>query len=1149
MDFGILGPLEVWADGKALAVRGARRRALLTYLLVHNGASLSLARICDDVWDRTPPPGAAGTVKTYVSQLRKLFAADIGVALVTRPPGYALEVPAQQLDAARFEDLRTAASAEADQEKRLTQLDAALGFWRGSALVEFVGSLWADVEATRLEALRLSAQILRFETLLDLGRDREVLPELERLVLDRPLDEGLAGLLALARYRVGGPSDALRTVTELRRALATELGVEPGAEIHELERRVLDNDPTLRASNVTDAPAALRDKQESLPTGTVTLLFTDLEGSTRTLEKLGEDRFDSVRDEHDVLVGGTIAALHGLIVKHTGDGYMAAFSRAADAVGTAAEIQRLVSRRNEGSEVALGVRIGISAGDVTERAGDYHGAPVVEAARLCAAAAAGQILASTTVRSLVGSRGGHDFVALGDIDLKGLAPISTVAVRWAKDAPVRAPPGSAKGNLPASVDKFIGRQSDIDAIRMLLEEHRLVTLTGPGGSGKTRLALEVARTIATEHADGSWLVDLASIDDETLVAAAAMGTLGLRGGDASARDALTSHLAGRDTLLFVDNCEHVLGGAATLVADLLAACPLISVIATSREPMRLPGEVEYAIEGLGPEDAAQLFAARVPGHRRLDNPGAIERICTALDGIPLALELAAAKLRVLSLAELTNRLDDQLAVLAHGRRTAPDRQRTLRSTLNWSYELLDEDERVLFRRLGIFVGGFTPDAAEQVVADDQLPRARVIDLLEQLVERSLLTMVPAGAGTRFRLLEPIRQYAAERLDEAGDQDELARRHLAWVSRFARQAFVEFFGDQRDATIRISEEHPNVCQALEFAIHNDEGAIAARIIDALGFPWYTTGQPDACLWCQRVLAQLPAETPRVVRAGVLVATAIMLQRAYQHDEARSLLLEARDLYRGARSARGEAWVLTWLGLDADFRSANAEARTLYEEALSRYRECNIPAGAGWCLALLALVELAANDDDLARQRAEEAVQLGRSAQIGQVVSEGLRVLAMLDLRAGDFENADRRVAETIAINEASGDRFQLLTAHALAAETAASRGDVAGAASHLATGAEIANEIQASALALESLRPLATCAAYVAYLDGRAHDAAVLFGVRLGSPVDFPLQFRPILEELEKLGLRDSITAGTNLTTDQALQHVIALASERLSAPA
>jgi predicted ATPase len=744
-------------------------------------------------------------------------------------------------------------------------------------------------------------------------------------------------------------------------------------------------------------------------------------------------------------------------------------------------------------------------------------------------------------------------VALGEVDLKGLPPLATAAVRWGEDAPVFAPSRSAKGNLPASVDRFVGRHHDLDAIRALLGELRLVTLTGPGGSGKTRLALEVARPLGAEHADGVWLVDLAPIDDETVIAEATMAALGLRGSDAPARDVLRAYLAGRDTLLLVDNCEHVLGGAATLIAELLVACPLMRVVATSREPLRVAGEAEYAVEGLGRDEAVELFAARVPRQRRIDDADAIERICTALEGIPLAIELAAAKLRVLSPAQLADRLDDQLAVLARGVRTAPERQRTLRATLDWSYDLLDEAERTVFRRLGIFAGGFTADAAEHVVADDQIPRARIIDLLEQVIERSLLTRILGGARPRFRLLEPVRQYAAERLGKAGERNALDQRHLGWVRHFSREAFVEFFVAQHESTVRISEEHPNICQALEFAIANREGVTAAKIIDALGWPWYLIGQPDARLWCERVLAVVPADAPAVTRAGALVATAIMLQEASQYDAALSLLLEARELYRSAKNVLGEAWVLSWFGRDAYFRAhASDQARMLFEEALSRWREGDFPAGACWCLAFLANIAMFAADDDLARRRAEEAVQLGTSANISQIVGEGQRVLAILDARAGDFENADRRLAETIAIYEDAGDRAQLLAGHATAAELAASRGDVARAASHVAAGAEIAGEMPwtASHRHSEPALELVLSAAYVAYIEGRADDAALLFGARLGlRPLTFPEQFWPIVEALEMQGLRDEITAGANLSSDQALERVAELASARPSAPA
>jgi predicted ATPase/DNA-binding SARP family transcriptional activator len=703
-----------------------------------------------------------------------------------------------------------------------------------------------------------------------------------------------------------------------------------------------------------------------------------------------------------------------------------------------------------------------------------------------------------------------------------------------------------KGNLPVSLDRFVGRRCDLDAIGGLLGERRLVTLTGPGGSGKTRLALEVARSLGAECADGVWLVDIAAIDDEHLIAEAMMGALGLRGTDASARDVLRSHLARREALLVVDNCEHVLGGAATLVAELLAACPGVRVLATSREPLRLPGEAEYLVEGLVRDEAAELLAECVPRRDQIDDADAVERICVALEGIPLAIELAAARLRVLTVAELADRLDDQLAALTRGTHTAPPRQRTLRATLDWSYDLLDDDERVVFRRVAIFAGGFDPEAAEAVVADDRIPRPRILNLLERLVERSLLTKVPGGPGARLRLLEPVRQYAAERLGEAGERDVLGQRHLKWINDFAQQAFWDFWISQRESTVRIRQEHPNISQALEFALGNRDAIPAATIIGVLGFPWHAVGQPDGRVWCERVLAAVPPDAPALTRGNALVATAMMLQDARQYDAARSLLLEALEVYRSGKHVDGEGWALNWLGWDAYYRDpAGAEAEALFEEALSRFRESNIAAGAVM-LANLARVALNSEDDALARQRAEEAVQLGRSTHIGNTVAAGLRVLAILDSRAGDFESSDRRLAETIAINETMGARAELVLDHATTAELAAARGNTGCAASHLAKGVELAREMQTSERVIE----LIAAAAYVAYTDGRADDAAVLFGARLSlSTSTIPKRFHPALEALEQQGLHAEIAAGANLSGDAALERVGQLVSPQPAAPA
>jgi hypothetical protein len=507
----------------------------------------------------------------------------------------------------------------------------------------------------------------------------------------------------------------------------------------------------------------------------------------------------------------------------------------------------------------------------------------------------------------------------------------------------------------------------------------------------------------------------------------------------------------------------------------------------------------------------------------------------------IAIELAAARLRVLSVAELADRLDDQLTALARGPRTAPGRQQTLRATFDWSYDLLDDDERVVFRRVAIFAGDFRSDAAEQVVADDRVPAARVLNLIERLVERSLLTRVLGGAGPRLRMLEPVRQYAAERLDNADERDMLARRHLEWVADFAQRVFSEFLVSQHDSTVRIRDEHPNVGSALEFALGIPDVTTASKIIATLCYPWHEVGQPDGRLWCERVLAALSSDAPLLTRGNALIATAMMLQDAHQYDVARSLLLEALELFRSGKHVDGEAVALNFLGWDAYYRDpASAETKALFEEALSRYQECEIP-GENTIVAVLAEVALHAGDDALARQRAKEAVNLGTSSHVSQAVAAGLRVLAILDSRAGDFESSDRHLAETIAIEEAAGARAALVRAHATAAELAPSRGNIDPAAWHLARGADLAREMQTSERVLE----LVASAAYVAYKAGRAHDAAVLFGARLGSAaMTFPKRFRPILEELENQGHHDEIAAAGSLRVGEVLEHVLALMREQ-----
>ena len=829
----------------------------------------------------------------------------------------------------------------------------------------------------------------------------------------------------------------------------------------------------------------------SMSPGTVTILFTDLVGSTDLLVALGELRFDQIRDEHDTLVGGSINAHGGEIVKHTGDGYMAAFVTASGALAAAIEIQRRMVARNAQSDVPLDVRIGLSSGDATLRGGDYHGIVPVEAARLCAAATGGQILCAAVVSPLVPTGDDLDLVQLGELDLKGLPPVAAVAVRWGADAPVHGP-AAAVGNLPASLDRFIGRESDLETIPTLLDDHRLLTLTGPGGSGKTRLALEVARSVAPHFGDGTWLVELAAVDDQSLIAETTVAALGVRASDLRSIDQLEAHLEAQDVLLIIDNCEHVVDGVAAFCARLLSRCPRTHILATSREPLRVPGEREHCVEPLSPDEAADLFLERAPASNRPADASrdAIERICTAVAGIPLALELAAARLRVFSPEQLAERLDDQLGILTQGGRTRPGRQQTLRATLDWSHDLLNEDEQIVFRRLATFAGGFTLDAADQVVADDGAGGGHVIEVIEELSARSLVARSASGAKQRLQLLEPVRQYAAERLDEAGERGAVAARHVAWCVRLTRHVSGEMFVSPGTAMARIDADHGNVCGALEYALGTGDVVSAARIVDALAFAWFTTGRPDALHWCERVLGVLPKDAPPRARAGALVAAGIFLQEQVEYERAVALLLEAHDLYQSLGNALGEAWTSIWLGRAAFATNvANTPPEVWYSRALEHFRANGIQVGVAWCVAVLAVAAREAGDSELARARGEEALQLGRSAGVDLAVGEGLRVLALLDADAGDVSLAEARVAEMIRLHEASGDSYQLVNAHLTAAEIAVQAGGVQRAASHVLLAADLARGTGSG----ERVLDIIAAAALTLFTATKYAEAALLAG--------------------------------------------------------
>jgi len=527
-----------------------------------------------------------------------------------------------------------------------------------------------------------------------------------------------------------------------------------------------------------------------LPTGTVTFLFTDLEGSTRLWEEFPQAMKDALA-RHDEILRDAIVAHDGHIVKTTGDGVHAAFADAAGAVDAALDAQIALSRESWTATGPLRVRIGIHTGAAEARDGDYYGTAVNRAARLMSAANGGQTIVSLTTEELLRdvNPGGWELVDLGEHRLRDLQRAERVFQLCGDGLAADFPPlrtlDAYAGNLPAQLTSFIGRDDEVAAISEMLRSSRLVTLTGVGGVGKTRLAIQVAAEMLPEFPDGAWLCELAAAnarDTMSDVVASALGVQPRAG--MTLEGSIVEFLRTKRLLVVLDNCEHLLDAAADLADRVLRACDDVRILATSREGLAVDGEHVRPVRSLQRSSAELLFADRacaVAPDFTLDgaHAAAVADVCRRLDGIPLAIELAASRVSSMSPEEIASLLDERFRLLTGGKRTAVERHQTLRAMVDWSYSLLDDTERVVFDRLGVFSGSFDAAAAAAVVAGDGVEPWDVRDALASLCDRSMVVAEPGEAGvTRYSMLETLRAYARERLDERGEPDRWRRRHAS-----------------------------------------------------------------------------------------------------------------------------------------------------------------------------------------------------------------------------------------------------------------------------------------------------------------------------------------------------------------------------------
>jgi predicted ATPase len=680
-----------------------------------------------------------------------------------------------------------------------------------------------------------------------------------------------------------------------------------------------------------------------LPTGTVTFLFTDVEGSTRLLHELG-DRYAEVLAEHRRALREAFARHGGVEVDTQGDAFFVAFAKASGALAAAAE------GRDALESGPIRVRIGLHTGEPIVTEEGYVGIDVHRAARIAAVGYGGQILVSQSTRDLAGSDALRD---LGEHRLKDLTAPERIYQLGAREFPPLKSLNAT--NLPVASNPLVGRETELaELAAMLTNSERLVTLTGPGGSGKTRLGLQVGAELLEDFPGGVFFVPLASLSAPELVRPTIARIAGIRE---------LEELSGRRALLLIDNFEHLLD-AASEVSAVLAAGKSVKVLATSRAPLRVQGECEYAVDPLPEDDAVELLVQRARAVRRDFAPDdCATEICRRLDGLPLALELAAARLRSLDPAALLERLDRRLPMLTSGARDAPARQRTLRATIEWSYDLLPPELQQLFARFAVFSGTFSLDAAEQV-AD------ATVETLGAIVEASL---VKALAGTRFLMLETIRELALERLAELDDVAELHARHARYYRSVALSACLDadVAGEQHPEI--VLPEAPNLRAALSWALETGETEFGLDLLVALENLWVLGYTAEGMRWFSAFLEDADA-LPPLLRARALRSFGSSASFAGEFDLAERLWEESLAEYEQLGNERGIAVLLHRLAISVLIRGDVEQARARGERSLELHRRLANDKGAVQPLTLLGAIALQSGDRRRGLALLEESAEL-------------------------------------------------------------------------------------------------------------------------------------------------------------------------------
>jgi predicted ATPase/DNA-binding SARP family transcriptional activator len=887
VDIRLLGSLEVVDDaGAVVRLSGVKLRRLLAALAMRPGQVVSADRLEEELWGDDPPAGVSNSLQVLVSKLRRVLPAGI---VVTKAPGYSLDVDAQTVDAGRFAQFASrgrAALTAGDAETAAALFRDALALWRGEALAEFAYDEFARAETARLTEERLSVLEDRIDADLACGRHTELIGELEEAVSAEPLRERRRAQLMLSLYRSGRQADALRQYQEARRILGEELGIDPGAELRQLESAVLAQDLSL------DAPER--------------------------------------------------------------------------------RVQPVVSRRR-----------------------------------------------------------GTD--------------------------------------LPAPLTPTIGREADLVDLEAAVASSRLVTVVGPGGVGKTRLAVEAARSLRDRFKEGVWLIELARIASGESVIPAVITTLGVADmpggsprGDGSVHR-LAEFFSSKDALLVLDNCEHVIESAAILAETLLGECDDLKILATSREHLGVPGEHLWLAQPLATSAAVALFAQRAsaahPGFTLTNEVEAtVEDICGRVDGLPLAIELAAARVRAFPVAQIAARLDDRFRLLSEGARTALARQQNLRAVVDWSYDLLFEEERRLFERLSVFAGGCDVDSAVGVCADDQLPASDVPDLLARLVDKSVLTVDSTGSEARFSMLQTLAEYGAERLAISGQSGDMRGRHCRWFVGLAGRTYRAAEGQDQLGWVRsIGIEMDNLRGAVNWACQSGDAESAFLIAGALGWYWQEGGRAvEGLRWLDQAFG-CDGEVSPAAGCNALLWRRILSRYVGLADPGP----DAGELIRLARQADDPdlvGWVQVLTAEIAIGRGEVEDALDLEKAARAYYASRTDPFSAMMIGFIDGTTALLTGELEAAARHWAACVAFARDG--GSLVFEAMSCVQLSNLAEsrGDYELASELLRESLRVTAELGLSAREVTLLARLADLASLMGDADRASVLFAQADQVAADV-------------------------------------------------------------------------------------------